>query len=235
MLDLSDLPIRSYRSIQFGAIVPDNDGVTVMYVPRPFQETDVPTLHAAIRDIGFATLVSSGPDGLIASHVPMVLDPAPAPYGTLLGHVARANPHARVAGTVDSLAMFLGPNAYVTPSWYAAKREHGKVVPTWNYVAIHAAGRLEWFDDAERLLQLVTRLTELHEGKRPNAWAVSDAPADFVAGMLKGIVGFALPIARLEGKWKMSQNRPAADRPGVVEGLGREAPAVAALVGERAR
>lgn len=206
-----------------------------MYVPRHFQETDVATLHAAIRDIAFGTLVSAGPDGLIASHVPMILDPAPAPYGTLLGHVARANPHGKLPPSGESLAMFLGPNAYVTPSWYEAKREHGKVVPTWNYVAVHAYGPLEWFDDAERLLALVTRLTDMHEGKRKDVWAVSDAPADFVQGMLKGIIGFALPVARLEGKWKMSQNRPAADRPHVVEGLRADGEtAVAALVAERA-
>jgi transcriptional regulator len=208
-----------------------------MYVPPHFQEDRVPTLHQAIRDIAFGTLVSAGPDGLIANHVPMLLDPEPAPYGTLIGHVARANPHSRVpASETETLAIFLGPNAYVTPSWYAAKREHGKVVPTWNYVAVHAYGRLEWFDDADRLLALVTRLTDTHEAALPAPWAVSDAPADFVRGMLKGIVGFALPIARLEGKWKMSQNRPAADRPGVVDGLTQaDAPAVAALVVERAR
>ncbi|MBV8168869.1 MAG: FMN-binding negative transcriptional regulator [Alphaproteobacteria bacterium] len=207
-----------------------------MYVPRHFQETDVPTLHAAIRDIAFGTLVSAGPDGMIASHVPMIIDPEPAPYGTLLGHVARANPHGQVTSAFDALAMFVGPNSYVTPSYYAAKREHGKVVPTWNYVAVHAYGKLEWFDDAERLLGVVTRLTDTHEGKRADVWKVTDAPADFVAGMLKGIIGFALPIARLEGKWKMSQNRPAADRPGVIEGLQRDDHgAVADLVAARTR
>ncbi len=207
-----------------------------MYVPRHFQETDVPTLHAAIRDIAFGTLVSAGPDGLIASHVPMFLDPAQGPNGTLIGHVARANPHGRVASEIEALAMFVGANCYVTPSYYAAKREHGKVVPTWNYVAVHAYGRLEWFDDAERLLALVTRLTDIHETPRADRWAVTDAPADFVAGMLKGFIGFALPIARLEGKWKMSQNRPAADYPGIVEGLKRDDyGAVADLVAERTR
>ena len=193
-----------------------------MYVPRHFEETDVPTLHAAIRDIAFGTLVSAGPDGLIASHVPMILDPEPAPYGTLLGHVARANPHGHLTSAFDALATFVGPNCYVTPSYYAAKREHGKVVPTWNYVAVHAYGKLEWFDDAERLLGVVTRLTDTHETKRADRWRVTDAPTDFVAGMLKAIVGFALPVAKLEGKWKLSQNRPAADRPGVIEGLKRD-------------
>jgi len=210
-----------------------------MYVPSHFQEDRVPELHAAIRSIAFGTLVSVGADGLIASHVPMLIDPEPAPYGTLIGHVARANPHGQVASTVDALAMFVGPNAYVTPSWYATKRETGKVVPTWNYVAVHAYGRLRFFDDAERLLGVVTRLTETHEAPRAAPWAVSDAPPDFVQGMLRAIIGFELPIARLEGKWKMSQNRNETDRAGVVDGLRREGgpaeAAVAAAVTERMR
>ncbi len=150
----------------------------------------------------------------------MLLDPDPAPYGTLLGHVARPNPQARGAlPGVQALAIFQGPDAYITPSWYATKRENGKVVPTWNYVAIHAYGPVEFFDDTERLRAIVTRLTEREERTRAEPWAVTDAPADFIDGMLRGIVGFALSIARLEGKWKMSQNRPAQDRAGVVAGL----------------
>ena len=191
-----------------------------MYVPPHFQEDRVPELHAAIRRMALGTLVSTGADGLIASHVPMLIEPEPAPFGTLIGHVARANPHGRADG--EALAIFLGPNAYITPSWYATKRETGKVVPTWNYVAIHAYGRLRFFDDRERLLALVTRLTETHEAPRDAPWAVSDAPPEFVRGMLNAIVGFELPIARLEGKWKMSQNRTPADRAGVREGLARE-------------
>ena len=209
-----------------------------MYLPPYFQEDRVPELHAAIREIGFGTVVSAGADGLIASHVPMLIDPEPAPYGTLIGHVARANPHHEVKSDIDALAMFVGPNVYVTPNWYATKRETGKVVPTWNYVAIHAYGKLSFFDDAERLLGVVTRLTETHEAPRAAPWAVSDAPPDYVAGMLRAIVGFALPIARLEGKWKLSQNRNAVDRAGVVEGLAREGSpaqaAVAAAMSERA-
>ena len=191
-----------------------------MYVPPLFKEDRIDVLHAAIRQSGLGTLVTLTADGLIASHVPMLLDPEPAPYGTLLGHVARPNPQARgaVAG-VQALAIFQGPDAYVTPSWYATKGETGKVVPTWNYVAIHAYGQVEFFDAADRLRAIVTRLTEREEAGRAEPWAVSDAPAGYVEGMLKGIVGFALPIARLEGKWKMSQNRPAADRAGVVAGL----------------
>jgi transcriptional regulator len=191
-----------------------------LYVPPQFKEDRIDVLHAAIRQSGLGTLVTLTADGLIASHVPMLLDPEPSPYGTLLGHVARPNPQARgaVAG-VQALAIFQGPDAYVTPSWYATKRETGKVVPTWNYVAIHAYGQVEFFDAADRLRAIVTRLTEREEAGRAEPWAVSDAPAGYVEGMLQGIVGFALPIARLEGKWKMSQNRPAADRAGVVAGL----------------
>jgi len=202
-----------------------------MYLPTQFREDDVPALHAAIRQIAFGSLVTLGADGLIASHVPMLIDPEPAPYGTLVGHVARANPQWRSpAPDVDALAMFVGPNTYVTPSWYETKRETGKVVPTWNYVAIHAYGRVRFFEDAEPLLAVVTRLTESHEAKRAAPWAVSDAPDAFVRAQLKGIVGFTLPIARLEGKWKMSQNRNEADRAGVRGGLAREpSPANAAV------
>lgn len=194
-----------------------------MYMPADFREESVPAIHAAIREARLGTLVTLGSDGIEASHVPMLVDPEPAPFGTLTGHVARANPQwRRVAQESEALAMFLGPHAYVTPSWYATKRASGKVVPTWNYVAVHAYGRLRFFDDPERLLALVTRLTDTHERERAERWAVSDAPPDYIAGMLKAIVGFELPIARLEGKWKMSQNRPAEDRAGVAEGLVRE-------------
>lgn len=191
-----------------------------MYVPAHFNEDRIDVLHELIRSTGLATLVSMTADGLIASHAPLMLDPEPAPYGTLIGHLARANPHARSADPgVQTLVIFQGPNGYITPSYYAAKQEHGKVVPTWNYAAIHAYGTLDVFDDPDRLLQVVTRLTRQYETRRTQPWAVSDAPSDFVAGMLRGIIGIALPIARLEGKVKMSQNRPAADIPGVVEGL----------------
>lgn len=191
-----------------------------MYVPPLFKEDHVDVLHAAIREAGLATLVTLTPGGLIASHIPLLLDPDPAPYGTLLGHLARPNPQAKgaVAGT-EALVIFQGPDAYITPSWYETKRQTGKVVPTWNYVAIHAYGPVTFFNDADRLLDIVTRLTDREEGKRAAPWAVTDAPPDFIDGMLKGIVGFSLPIARLEGKWKMSQNRPAEDRAGVVDGL----------------
>jgi transcriptional regulator len=194
-----------------------------MYLPKDFREDDVPALHEAIRAIALGTLVTLGPDGMEASHVPMLVDPEPQPFGTLRGHLARANPQwRRLAAGTQALAIFLGPEAYITPAWYATKRANGKVVPTWNYVAIHAYGTLRTIDDAEWLRGLVTRLTETHEKDRAQPWAVSDAPGDYITGMLKAIVGFELPIARLEGKWKMSQNRPAEDRAGVVEGLKSE-------------
>jgi transcriptional regulator len=189
-----------------------------VYVPAHFSETRVDALHDAIRRSGLATLVSPTVDGLIASHIPLLLDPDPAPYGTLVGHLARPNPQAR-GSTGEALAIFQGNDGYITPSWYPSKRESGKVVPTWNYIAIHAYGTLEFFEEPTRLLDVVTRLTERHESARAAPWAVSDAPADFVQGMLRGIIGFAMPIVRLEGKVKMSQNRPPADRAGVVEGL----------------
>jgi transcriptional regulator len=209
-----------------------------MYLPKEFSEERVPVLHDAIRQAALGTLVTYGADGIEASHVPMLLDPAPAPYGTITGHVARANGQwQRAAAGAPALAMFLGPDAYVSPAWYETKRQTGRVVPTWNYVAIHARGELRFFDDAERLLALVTRLTETHEAGRPEPWAVSDAPPEFIRAQLKAIVGFELPIARLEGKWKLSQNRPAADRAGVVEGLrsegGADEAAMAAMMAER--
>jgi len=203
-----------------------------VYIPPLHKEDPTDILHEAIRAAGPATLVTLTPDGLIASHVPMLLDPDPAPYGTLLGHVARPNPQSKgaTAGT-DALAIFLGPDAYITPSWYETKRQTAKVVPTWNYVAIHAYGTIEFFNHRDRLLDIVTRLTDRQESPRAEPWAVTDAPPDFIDVMLRGIVGFAMPLTRLEGKWKMSQNRPAEDRAGVVQGLTDQGrPEVAALI-----
>ena len=200
-----------------------------MYIPPHFKEDRIDVLHDAIRAAGPATLVSMTPDGLFASHAPLLIDPEPAPYGTLIGHLAKANPHVRQAdAAVQTLVIFHGPNGYITPSYYAAKKEHGKVVPTWNYVAIHAYGRLEAFDDPALLLDAVTRLTDRHESPRAAPWAVSDAPADFIEAMLRGIVGIRLPIGRLEGKIKMSQNRPPADQSGVIDGLQQDGHAAVA-------
>jgi transcriptional regulator len=197
--------------------------VSIVYVPAHFSEDRIPVLHDLMRTTGLATLVSMTPSGMLASHAPLMLDPDPAPYGTLIGHLARANPHAgSVDSGVDTLVIFHGSEGYITPSYYLTKQEHGKVVPTWNYVAIHAYGRLETFDDPVQLLEVVTHLTNHHESLRAQPWAVSDAPANFVQGMLRGIVGIRLRITRLEGKLKMSQNRPAKDQTGVVTGLRRD-------------
>ena len=176
-------------------------------------------MHAVIDDSRLANLVTQSADGLIATPLPLILDRSEGPHGTLYGHVARANPQWQATTVGEALVIFMGPDAYVTPSWYATKRETGKVVPTWNYVAVHAYGLPEFFTDSDRLLALVTRLTKRHEGSRAAPWAVSDAPAQYVQSQLRGIAGFRLPIARLEGKRKMSQNRSAEDRAGVIDGL----------------
>lgn len=192
-----------------------------MYAPVHFREERLPVLHDAIRQARLCSLVTLGSDGLEASHIPVLLEADEGASGTLYGHLARGNSQWRqIDASVQALAIFMGPDAYITPAWYAEKAKNGKVVPTWNYVTVHASGNLEFFEDKDRLLALVTKLTEQHEGKRAEPWAVSDAPVDYIQAHLKGIVGFKLPIARLEGKWKMSQNRNREDRQGVVDGLG---------------
>lgn len=190
-----------------------------MYLPPAFREDDLAALHAMIRSVRLANLVTATAEGMVATPLPLFLAADEGPCGTLYGHIARANPHWQLRPTGDALALFQGPDAYVTPSWYASKREHGKVVPTWNYLAVHAYGPAEFFDDADRLLAVVRRLTELHEGSRDEPWSVADAPESFIRSQLRAIVGVRLPIARLEGKRKLSQNRSAADRAGVAAGL----------------
>jgi len=202
-----------------------------MYLPSHFKQDDLPTIHAALQAAGLVTLVTADDGGLVASPVPMLLEPGEGPYGTLYGHLARANRQAKAAPTLPALAIFQGVDAYITPSWYATKQQTGKVVPTWNYIAIHATGPLDLFDDADRLLALVTRLTERQESPRSAPWAVRDAPDEYIASQLRAIVGFRLRIATLEGKWKMSQNRTAEDRAAVRAGLSAEGlPEVAALI-----
>lgn len=209
-----------------------------MYNPSHFREERLPVLHAAIRQTRLCSLVTLCSDGLEASHIPILLEAEEGAHGTLYGHLARTNPQWKQTDKgMAALALFVGPDAYVSPSWYAAKAEHGKVVPTWNFVTVHARGTIEFFDDRARLLPLVTKLTDKHEGKRADPWAVSDAPADFIDGFLKAIVGFRLPIDKIEGKWKLSQNRSEADQRGVIAGLNAEGnyadKAVADLMGKR--
>lgn len=200
-----------------------------MYMPPAFRVDDREQLEALIRERPLATLVTNGPDGPMASHLPLL--PIPA-AGVLRGHLARANPHWRSLDGAAGLAIFHGPEAYVTPSWYPSKAEGGRVVPTWNYAVVHVRGRLATFDDPERLLALVTALTDAREDARAEPWRVADAPAEFVARQLKGIVGLDLAITSIEGKWKMSQNRAAPDRAGVVEGLRRDGDAASMAVAD---
>lgn len=190
-----------------------------MYTPSYFKDEDLASLHRQIEGTRLATLVTADETGLQAIHVPLLLDPNAGPNGTLFGHLAKANPQWKTLAAGEALVIFQGADAYISPSFYAAKAEHGKVVPTWNYLAVHAYGRAEVFTDPARLLQIVSGLTDKHEAGRAEPWAVSDAPADYIEKMLNGIVGFAIPIDRLEGKRKLNQNRSSEDIVGVTKGL----------------
>ena len=177
-----------------------------------------PLLTALLTEVA-ATLVTMGPGGLESTILPLIFDPAPGELGTLVGHVARGNPIARHVHAGEALVVVTGVAGYITPSWYASKAEHGKVVPTWDYVTVQAAGPLTLHDDPAWVLDLVTRLTERHEASFATPWAVSDAPQEYLAATLRGIVGIEIPISRLDAKAKLSQNRPSADQDGVVAGL----------------
>ena len=191
-----------------------------MYNPLLFREDRVPALFDAIEKIGLGTLIASTTEGLEANHIPMLVSSNPKPYGTLLGRVARANPvWQNVEQGSDALAIFLGANAYISPSWFPSKKETGKGVPTWNCLAIHAYGKIHFYDNALELKEHVGALSNHHEADFPEPWALSDAPADYIDMMVQRIVGFRLTVTRIEGKWKMSQNREAQDAKGVQEGL----------------
>src|SRR3954454_3940877 len=189
-----------------------------MYIPPAFKD-DIESIRATIHGARLASLVTATTEGPVATPLPLILDESEGEHGVLYGHVAKANPQWTLPPIGDALAIFSGPDAYVTPSWYATKQETGKVVPTWNYVAVHAYGPVEFFQEPERLLDAVTRLTRKHEEARAKPWTVSDAPVDFIAAQLRGIVGIRIPVVRFEGKRKMSQNRPEADRVGVAQRL----------------
>jgi transcriptional regulator len=203
-----------------------------MYQPPHFREERLEVLHDLIASHPLATLVTVEKGRPDANHIPMLVDRNRGRLGVLRAHVARANALARNQGGA-ALAIFQGPEGYVTPSWYATKRETGKVVPTWNYVVVHAHGPLTVIDDPAWIREQIEALTRAKEDGRAAPWHVADAPADFLASQVKGIVGIEIEIAALEGKWKVSQNRPEADRAGVAAGLrapGDESPAMAALV-----
>jgi len=194
-----------------------------MYIPSHFEEKRTEVMHDLIRSHGFGALVTLGGDGLNANHIPFEIDPTPsdtAPFGTLRAHVARNNPAWRdFSPDVNAMVLFQGAQAYITPSWYETKKTDGKVVPTYNYMVVHAYGKLQAIEDAAWLRALVGRLTNTYESSRAAPWKVDDAPADYIEKMLSAIVGIEIPVTRMLGKWKVSQNRPAVDRAGVFAGL----------------
>jgi transcriptional regulator len=191
-----------------------------VYNPAVFRETRPEVLAAAIAKHPLATLISVGSEGIDATHLPLLYLQADAGAAVLRGHFARANPHwTHYAAGTEALAIFGGPEHYVTPGWYPSTREHGKVVPTWNYVTVHVRGKLTFFEDPEWLRANVSALTDAQERASEHPWRVSDAPADFIEKQLGAIVGVEMAISRMEGKWKLSQNRIPADHDGVVQGL----------------
>lgn len=215
-----------------------------MYLPRHFEQPDTQAVAQLLAAYPLATLVWTSADGLTAEHLPLLWDRGaqdgaqdgarPGAHGTLRGHVARANPVWREAAGAAVLAVFHGPQAYVTPSWYPSKAANAKVVPTWNYAVVHLHGRLRITEDAAWLRALVARLTDTHEASRAHRWQVDDAPADYVEQMLRAIVGIEVEVSSVQAKWKASQNRSASDRAGVAAGLASldsdAARALAALV-----
>ena len=205
------------------------------YLPKHFEETNSARVQALVRSQPLATWVLPHAGQLLVNHVPFMLDAGRGEQGTLVGHVARANPvWQALAEGIEGVLVFHGPQAYISPNWYPSKHASGKAVPTWNYAVVHAHGVAHAIDDKARVLAIVTRLTEIHEASQALPWKVSDAPADYLDSMLGMIVGIEIPVRRWVGKWKVSQNRPAPDRLGVAAGLMAratpQAEAMAALV-----
>jgi transcriptional regulator len=209
-----------------------------MYIPQANKEDRLPVLHKLMEDQPFISLVTMGASGLFASHIPMVLERDGTALGLLKGHLSRANPQWReFSPSVEALAIFSGPQHYITPNWYPEKTANGKVVPTWNYAVVHAYGHLKVIEDGEWLMAHLNTLTTIHEAGSPAPWKVTDAPADYIASLARGIVGLEMVIERIEGKWKVSQNRSEQDRSGVADGLAElnttESLAMKALVEKR--
>lgn len=203
-----------------------------MYIPKHFDEPRIDVMQALIRDYPLATLVTLSATGLNANHIPLHLANDGSAYGSLRGHVARSNPIlADLDKQTEVMAIFQSENAYVSPSWYATKQETGKVVPTWNYAAVHAYGTLKVIDDPAWIRLQLEALTAEHEANFPAPWAVSDAPLDFTERLIAQIVGIEIHLTRLQGKWKVSQNQPPENRNGVIKGLNESGkPEMAALV-----
>lgn len=192
------------------------------YLPRHFEETDTATLQALVHDYPLASWVVPSPGELLVNHIPFLLDADRGAHGTLIGHVARANPVWKTLNepqTGSSVAIFNGPQAYISPNWYPSKHANGKAVPTWNYAVVHAHGTARVVDDPVQLLQLLHRLTDQHEAGQAHPWKVSDAPPDYITALLNAIVYIEIPVQRWVGKWKVSQNQPDANRQGVIAGL----------------
>ncbi|QOL48621.1 FMN-binding negative transcriptional regulator [Massilia litorea] len=191
-----------------------------MYIRQDHQLTDVDTMFSLIDEHALGAWVVAGKDGLVANHLPFLLDRSRGPHGTLVGHVARANPVWRMLdGQASSLVIFQGPQSYITPNWYPGKAEHGKVVPTWDYAVVHAHGVARAIDDPAWLMDMLDRLTNAHEAAQPAPWRVADAPPDYIDRLLRAIVGIEITVERFEGKLKASQDEAVRDRLGTVEGL----------------
>lgn len=209
-----------------------------MYIPPFNEEKRLPVIHGLMRHHPLATLVTMTGSGLFATHLPLVLHADEGEFGVLRGHISKANLQGRTTdAAVEALAIFAGPEHYITPNWYPSKHDDPKTVPTWNYAVVHAYAPIRFIEDAAWLLTHLETLTNLHEAASPRPWKITDAPAEYIAGQARGIVGIELPIRSLEGKWKVSQNRTRADRTGVAEGLAEldtpEALAMKALVLEK--
>jgi len=191
-----------------------------MYQPKAHEETDLQVMQDLIQAFPFGCVVTTNEHGLSANHIPFLIDTHRGNHGTLRGHIARANPlSTMIAATTEAPIIFQGPDAYISPTWYPSKHETGKAVPTWNYVAVHAHGLITIKDDPVWVRQMVSDLTDLQEGTQKLPWKLSDAPEEYIDKMMTAIVGIEIPITRLEGKWKVSQNRTEADRLGVAAGL----------------
>lgn len=191
-----------------------------MYVPAHFEESDPDTLHAFIGSHPLGVLITHGSSGLDANHIPFELDTTAGPHGVLHGHVARANPVWTEVRDGDSvLVVFRGEHGYISPSWYPTKHEFHKSVPTWNYMVAHAHGTIKVRDDERYVRGVVARLTRIHEASEPQPWKMTDSPADYIDSMLKAIVGIEIAVTRLEGKFKLNQNREARDIRGAAESL----------------
>jgi transcriptional regulator len=191
-----------------------------MYIPKHFEETNIATLHGLMKAHTLATLATSAATELVVNHLPLLIYSDDGEFGTLRGHVARANPLWRqFTGTTAAVAIFQGPHSYISPSWYPSKHMDGKQVPTWNYAVVHAHGRPRIIEDANWLYTHLNDMTDEHESVQALPWKVSDAPKEFTDKLLNAIVGIEMPIMRIEGKWKVSQNRAKGDQLGVVAGL----------------